>query len=104
MNYGVSINNTQATLQGTKIVQWTRSAEKILFTEEIDPDDGCYSPPTDRLTTRHGSGYKEMNPVSGYAVGSACGINVNAAFFDGHAEPITQDYADDSTRYLQNTP
>jgi prepilin-type processing-associated H-X9-DG protein len=29
-----------------------------------------------------------------------CGLNINAAFVDGHAEPITQDYADDPRHYL----
>ena len=100
INQAVSSGNTHSTLQCTKAVQWTRTAEKILFSEEIDPNDSRWAPPGDRLTTRHGSGFKQINPVTSYPVGSVCGLNINAAFVDGHAEPITQDYADDPRHYL----
>jgi prepilin-type processing-associated H-X9-DG protein len=101
INEAVSSGNKQVELQCTKIVQWTRAAEKILFTEETDPDDSRYAPPGDRLTNRHGSGFKQSNAVSGFAIGSACGLNVNASFVDGHAEAITQD---DARHYVAGDP
>jgi prepilin-type N-terminal cleavage/methylation domain-containing protein len=110
LNYLTSSGSTQATFQSTKISQWTRGAEKILFVEDTYPNDGCYVPPLDRLTNRHGSGYKQTNPVPtqsdglSYPIGAPCGLNINVDFVDGHAEPITQDYADSNMHYLVGDP
>jgi prepilin-type N-terminal cleavage/methylation domain-containing protein/prepilin-type processing-associated H-X9-DG protein len=57
-------------------------SQKIMLTEEINPNDGGWAAwdPTDRLTPRHGR-------------------TANAAFFDGHAEPITQAFALDQMHW-----
>jgi prepilin-type N-terminal cleavage/methylation domain-containing protein len=83
-----------------KITDFRHAADKMMFTEEVDPNDGRWAPWGDRLTTRHGKGRKTKNPVGSYAIGVEIGINVNAAFFDGHAVPVDQDYADDGAHYL----
>jgi prepilin-type N-terminal cleavage/methylation domain-containing protein len=58
----------------------TDSAERIVITEEVNPNDGSWAPldADDRLTPRHGPA---TEPKAG------------AAFMDGHAEPVTQAFA-----------
>jgi prepilin-type N-terminal cleavage/methylation domain-containing protein len=104
INQAVSSGNKEVELQCTMMSKWSRTSEKILFTEEIDPNDSRYAPPGDRLTNRHGKGFKQANPVSSYPVGAACGLNINSAFVDGHAVAITQDYADDPRHYVMGEP
>jgi prepilin-type N-terminal cleavage/methylation domain-containing protein/prepilin-type processing-associated H-X9-DG protein len=100
LNWMVQVG-TGAGSTSLKITQFRHAAEKILFTEEVDPNDGRWQPsedPTaanDRLTLRHGS-------VKSKILGVQVGINVNSAFFDGHAAAITQDYAD--AEYDPNSP
>ncbi len=79
-----------------KITAFQRAAEKIMFTEEQGANDARWVAPGDRLMTRHGQDHKSQNPLTSPVVnlGDLVGINVNTAFFDGHAAPITQDYAD----------
>jgi hypothetical protein len=109
---------TESSWQPHKITDFQHAADKILFTEDAGqyapttgtpappgPNDGNYSPPQDRLTTHHGIAPKQVIAIqtqpSGYAypIGTQEGINVSAAFFDGHAMSITQDYADDVNHY-----
>ena len=74
-----------------KMVQITRSAEKILLTEERAPNDGRWSAGggSDLVTLRHG-----MNLGVATNGPTPFGINVGAAFCDGHAAPIDEDVAD----------
>jgi type II secretory pathway pseudopilin PulG len=90
-----------------KITNVSHSAEKLLLVEEHNANDGRWAPGTpssglsaDPLTTRHGSG--PLPP--GYNANSArvnnrIGINVPAAFCDGHGELIDQIIANDIRRY-----
>ncbi len=90
-----------------KISSVKRSAEKLLLVEENNANDGRWAPGTpantpsaDALSVRHGStappsGY---NPYSGM-VNGRIGINVPAAFCDGHGELIDQIIANDDRRY-----
>lgn len=90
--------------QTRKITDFKKAAEKIVFTEEQNPNDGRWAPPGDRLMNRHGQGRKAQFPLTSPVVkiGDFVGINVNSAFFDGHAAPIHQDYADDPTHYIHD--
>ena len=85
-----------------KVTDFIRSAEKMMFTEEQIGNDARWVPPGDRLMIRHGKAKKQKNPAAGVNIGDVVGINVNTAFFDGHAEPVSQDYADDPTHYLHD--
>ena len=104
LNYSVLSRGYTTTLyyRTRKITDYLQPAQKIMFTEEQVANDGRYSPPGDRLMTRHGMDKKVENPVTSPVVniGDVVGINVNTTFFDGHAAPITQDFADDSAHYL----
>ncbi len=89
-----------------KITSFIHPADKMMITEEDQPNDGRWSPPGDRLMQRHGSALKSQNPQPvGTAttpvvpLGSKVGTNVNTAFFDGHAAPATQDFADTDIHY-----
>jgi prepilin-type N-terminal cleavage/methylation domain-containing protein len=93
-----------------KLGEFRRSSEMIFFTEEFNPNDARWAPPGDRLNLLHGKGIKSKNPVgvSNYPfnsnngniyAGDPVGINVSTLFFDGHAAPIHQDYADDPRNY-----
>ena len=83
-----------------KITDFIHSSDKMMFTEEQGPNDARWVPPGDRLMNRHGKGRKTQNPVAGVNIGASIGININSAFFDGHAVPVSQDYADDPAHYL----
>ena len=90
-----------------KIATVRRSAEKILLVEEHNANDGRWAPgipsggpSADPLTTRHGSaplpsGYDP----NGGQVNKRIGINVPAAFCDGHGELIDQVVANDIRRW-----
>ena len=90
-----------------KITTVKRSAEKLLLVEENSPNDGRWAPGTpantpsaDALSVRHGkgplpSGYNQYAPQ----VNGKIGINVPAAFCDGHGEIIDQIIANDPRRY-----
>lgn len=85
-----------------KITDFIHAADKVLFTEEQAPNDARWAPPGDRLMNRHGEGRKHFDPFpanASYKIGDACGIRVSTAFFDGHAEPIDQDFADLDVHY-----
>ena len=92
INAVVGTGDSQPVWKPNKISQILHPSIKILFTEENDPNDGRYAPPGDKLATRHGKARNATYP-NGY------GLLVNTAFFDGHAGPIDQLYADDSSHY-----
>jgi prepilin-type N-terminal cleavage/methylation domain-containing protein len=97
--------NAQMSLR--KISSVKRSAEKLLLIEENNANDGRWAPglpssgpSADPLSIRHGS----AAPPSGYnanfgTVNGRIGINVPAAFCDGHGELIDQVMATDDRRY-----
>jgi prepilin-type N-terminal cleavage/methylation domain-containing protein/prepilin-type processing-associated H-X9-DG protein len=96
-------NYSATTYWGTrKITDFVKASEKMMFTEEEGPNDARWVPPGDRLMIRHGKAPKTTNAVAGYPIGTIVGINVNTAFFDGHAAPVTQDFADDPAHYLHD--
>jgi len=78
----------------TRRVQWRRPAEKVLFTEDLEllplHYEGATFGYSSALTRRHGPGRSQKaNP------GAVMGINVSAAFMDGHIAPIDEDFLDD---------
>jgi hypothetical protein len=78
----------------TKLGQWRKPSNKIMMTEgwERFPTPGWEW--TVPLTQRHGSSRfhgNVGNPV--LYVGAMAGANVSAAFVDGHAEAIDQNFA-----------
>jgi prepilin-type N-terminal cleavage/methylation domain-containing protein len=86
-----------------KITQVKRSAEKLLLVEENLPNDGRWAPTStaDAISIRHGSArlpasYDQTNRPH---VNGKGGINVPAAFCDGHGEFIDQIKAIDSYYY-----
>ena len=76
-----------------------RPSEKIMLTEEINPNDGSWSPTSsaDLLTLRHGS---KMDPVTKTRVATYA----NALFFDFHGGPITQAMALDKRYHDPREP
>jgi hypothetical protein len=76
----------------TKINQWRAPSKKILLTESWEKlvFEPTWSYGTE-LTRRHGAGISHGNAVM--PPGARMGINVSAAFLDGHAEPIDDDFA-----------
>jgi hypothetical protein len=84
----------------TKRSQWRRLSEKILFTEVLDDPPLSWAGPVwawgNRLTYRHGQAVSRTTHT-------LMGINVSAAFMDGHVEAVDQDFADD-WRQNQLTP
>lgn len=93
-DWNMSANPTQP-VGLIKMVQITRTSDKILLTEERAPNDGRWSAAggSDLLTLRHG----QYNGVAKNGT-TPYGINVNAAFCDGHAAPIDENDADDIMR------
>jgi prepilin-type N-terminal cleavage/methylation domain-containing protein len=78
----------------TKRGQWRRPGEKILITE-------CLSPYViwgyvDPLTRRHGQGISAKSRA-------VMGVNATAAFMDGHAQGIDEDFSND-IRQIQLAP
>jgi prepilin-type N-terminal cleavage/methylation domain-containing protein len=75
----------------TKTNQWRAPARKILITEDDEAIDNAAAWDQGRLARRHGTGIARG---TGYTVtGRVMGINVSAAFFDGHAEATDEDLA-----------
>lgn len=72
-------------------------AGKILLTEEHNPNDGSFAPGSiwtaDYLTKRHGRTHKRLPGQPSSASGPPWGTLANAAFFDGHAAPVSQEDA-----------
>jgi len=92
LNNSVGLN-TRAGWGRTKINQWRSPSRKILLTEQAEDicTSGAWS--GSRLTQRHGSGIARGSGTPGTPPGRRIGINVSAAFFDGHAEHTNEDYA-----------
>jgi prepilin-type N-terminal cleavage/methylation domain-containing protein len=106
----LSPNGANGTWTSRKITSFNRSAERILLTEEFNPNDGRWSPPGDRLNKLHGTSIKSQNVVSAnnypfgtstgtVGIGEPVGDKASTLFMDGHAAPIHQDYADDPRSY-----
>jgi type II secretory pathway pseudopilin PulG len=90
-----------------KITTVKRSAEKLLLVDEHAPNDGRWAPDipasvasVDQLTIRHGSAPKPAGyPANASEVNGRVGVNVPAAFCDGHGELIDQFLANDANRF-----
>jgi prepilin-type N-terminal cleavage/methylation domain-containing protein len=77
-----------------KISQWAAPSQKILITESLERAGAPAWIYSDPLTQRHGS-------ASSVLTKQIKGINVSAAFMDGHADSIDQDWANN---VFQATP
>jgi type II secretory pathway pseudopilin PulG len=96
--YSYTINGLVSGPSGSrKFTEFVRPSNKIMFAEPAKPYFGWYW--GDRLTTRHGHAPKTAFPLADRRIGSDGGINVSASFFDGHADSITQDFADDGREH-----
>jgi prepilin-type N-terminal cleavage/methylation domain-containing protein len=84
----------------SKLNQWRAPSKKILLTERMEKFNimpvWSYASP---LAHRHGVGrfHKDVPGFPEMALGANAGVNVSAAFFDGHAEAIDQDFSYDPT-------
>jgi prepilin-type N-terminal cleavage/methylation domain-containing protein len=78
----------------TKITQWRSPARKIMLTEmrEIYTDAGWWGSSAP-LAWRHGTATSRGTPNGLLRPGDRMGANVSAAFIDGHAEGINDDFA-----------
>jgi general secretion pathway protein G len=90
MNAAVGSNDRSGSAVRTKIAQWRAPSRKILLTELWDRFPGStwhYSVP---LTRRHGTGRFRGNVPGNpdLSNGAKIGVNVSAAFLDGHADSI----------------
>ena len=87
-----------------KVTDITRSSEKLLMVEENTPNDGRWAPasPDDPLSLRHG---RRKGLVGGVSLNNGfVGINIPAAFCDGHAAFIDQAFSEDPLHYLLGNP
>jgi prepilin-type N-terminal cleavage/methylation domain-containing protein len=99
--YSYAITGWVGRPNSMKLTQFLRPADKIMFTELVRPIYSSFpGAPTFRLTKRHGHAPKTAFPQSFAPMGADGGINVSASFFDGHADSITQDFADDWTEHI----
>jgi prepilin-type N-terminal cleavage/methylation domain-containing protein len=92
LNQTVGLNDKSASTRRTKITQWRAPWKKILLTELLEKES--YHPVWDfasPLAQRHGKGISRGNAY--LSAGQQKGINVSAAFMDGHAESIDDDVA-----------
>ena len=88
-SYSMNIIIHEAFYSSSKFnLQIRRPSEKIMLTEEINPNDGSWAPTSsaDLLTLRHGARYDPVtrSRVAAYA---------NGLFFDFHGSTITQEMA-----------
>src|SRR5207249_4956056 len=78
---------------GTKRTQWRRPTEKILFTEGLDQEPVSFAGATwsyaSKLTHRHGQALSRN-------LGVLMGVNVSAAFMDGHVQTIDENFSHDN--------
>jgi prepilin-type N-terminal cleavage/methylation domain-containing protein len=84
LNSGVALGTPPPFDFRTKRPMWVRSAEKILIGEAEHPHSGGWDDEV-IATRRHGEG---ISPTRGIVMGT----NATAAFFDGHAAAVTEDY------------
>jgi hypothetical protein len=92
MNDCAGVNVKTPSVAGrTKINQWRSPSRKILLTEIAEDINTAAAWAQNRLARRHGTA---ISRGLGYTlVGRVMGTNVSAAFFDGHADSINEDYA-----------
>jgi prepilin-type N-terminal cleavage/methylation domain-containing protein len=95
MNEGVGRNHKPMPGWRTKITQWRSVSRKILLTENLERDNTTpVWGPGSQLARRHGIGISHGNIVTVIpSNGNLMGVNVSAAFIDGHAEGINDDFA-----------
>jgi prepilin-type N-terminal cleavage/methylation domain-containing protein len=97
MNDGAGVNGRGPFPAGrperTKINQWRAPSRKILLTENAEDISTAGGWSQSRMTRRHGAGIARGSGTPGTPAGRTIGINVSAAFFDGHAESVDEDYA-----------
>jgi len=75
-----------------KITQWRASSRKIAITELWEKVNTCPAWATSvPLARRHGTG--RAHGLGYTPAGQTMGINVSAAFIDGHGESVTEDTA-----------
>jgi prepilin-type N-terminal cleavage/methylation domain-containing protein len=82
----------------TKLAQWRSPSRKILLTENIEKFNTA--PAWDygtSLAQRHGTRYSQIN-------NRTIGINVSAAFMDGHVEGIDEDFSFDIYQIQWDVP
>jgi hypothetical protein len=84
----------------SKFGDWRHPAEKIMFSEELRPVGGSFNG-NDPLAWYHGKRI-ERDPYVSPAFYRPYGMNVSAAFFDGHAESITEDFAAIAAHFVVN--
>ncbi len=88
----------------TKVTQWRATSRKIMITERLEKfnmePSWDYSSP---LAWRHGTGvfHKHIEGFPEMTFGAKAGTNVSAAFIDGHAESIDQDFSYDPIHWTQ---
>ena len=98
LNIRCGINWNKGVLQAnpglygrTKYGDWRHPADKIMISEMLGPTDGGFNGNVP-LAWYHGK-RTERDPAISPPVFRPFGMNVSAAFFDGHAESITEDFA-----------
>jgi prepilin-type N-terminal cleavage/methylation domain-containing protein len=94
---GENAANPQSLGQRTKRWQWVRPADRILFTEDLQM-------PPKSFAAAHWIYYGSLTRRHGQALSSKThlpmGINVTAAFMDGHVSAINEDFANDPMQQL----
>jgi hypothetical protein len=101
-SYGLNLvcgtNYTQDPAR-TKVTQWRSAARKIMYTEPWEKYAGPHWSYGTPLTRRHGTTRLHKDAAGSPELQGPVGANVSAAFVDGHAESIDQDFAFDHTRW-----
>jgi prepilin-type N-terminal cleavage/methylation domain-containing protein len=95
MNDAIACNVKPPFSARTRITQWRSPSRKILLTEILE---AVNTAPVwsvgEQLARRHGIGKSRGNMVTVIpSNGNSMGVNVSAAFIDGHAEGINDDFA-----------
>lgn len=90
---GLNLRGASSGFARTKINQWRSPSRKILITEAAEDINTAPAWARSRLARRHGTGISRGGGTPGTPAGRVIGINVSAAFFDGHAESTDEDYA-----------
>ena len=94
MNDAVAANVKPPFSSRTKVSQWRSPSRKILLTENLEMYCGPAWNVGVPLARRHGIGISRGNWWSSVPRnGTQMGMNVSAAFIDGHAEGINDDFA-----------
>jgi hypothetical protein len=91
MNTALGKNNVSGPSTRMKIGKWRATSRKILLSESREHVAAPVWSSASPLTRRHGTAISRGNNIVG--PGGKIGINVIAVFLDGHAEPVTEDFA-----------